>query len=60
MIQLNQVNEPIHLYISDMQGRILMSDELISLEKTIDLHHFTSGTYFITLEGLGVYQVVKN
>ena len=60
MIQLNQVNEPIHLYISDMQGRILMSDELISLEKTIDLHHFTSGTYFITLEGLGVYQLVKN
>ncbi len=60
MIQLNQVNEPIHLYISDMQGRILMSDELISLEKTIDLHHFTSGTYFITLEGLGVFQLVKN
>ena len=60
MIQLNQLNEPIHLYISDMQGRILMSDELISLEKTIDIHHFTSGTYFITLEGLGVYQVVKN
>ena len=60
MIQLNQVNEPIHLYISDMQGRILMSDVLISLEKTIDLHHFTSGTYFLTLEGLGVYQLVKN
>ncbi|MFM1946025.1 MAG: hypothetical protein RL207_308 [Bacteroidota bacterium] len=60
MILLNQLNEPIHLYIRDMQGRILMGDELFSLEKTIDLHHFSSGTYFITLEGFGVYQVVKN
>ena len=60
LIQLNQVNEPIHLFISDMQGRILMSDEIFSLEKTINLHHFSSGTYFITLEGLGIYQVVKN
>ena len=60
LIQLNQVNEPIHLFISDMQGRILMSDEIFSLEKTINLNHFSSGTYFITLEGIGIYQVVKN
>jgi hypothetical protein len=60
MILLNQLNEPIHLYISDMQGRILMGDKLFSLEKTIDLHHFSSGNYFIILEGFGVYQVVKN
>ncbi len=60
MIQLNQLITPVHFYINDVQGRILLSEDLTSPQESFDIHQLTSGTYFITLEGLGVFQLVKN
>lgn len=59
MIQLNQLNEPIAFFVSDMQGRIILNDDIHSLEKIIDLRHLRSGTYLLHFDGIGVYQWIK-
>ena len=59
MIQLNQLNEPIAFFVTDMQGRIILNDDIHSLEKIIDLRHLRSGTYLLHFDGIGVYQWIK-
>ena len=59
MIQLNQLNEPIAFFVSDMQGRIILNDDIHSFEKIIDLRHLRSGTYLLHFDGIGVYQWIK-
>jgi hypothetical protein len=59
MIQLNQLNEPIAFFVTDMQGKIILNDDIHSLEKIIDLRHLRSGTYLLHFDGIGVYQWIK-
>ena len=59
MIQLNQLNEPIGFFVTDMQGKIILNDDIHSLEKIIDLRHLRSGTYLLHFDGIGVYQWIK-
>jgi hypothetical protein len=58
-LKWNTLNHCAPMYISDIQGRILMTEILKDSEIKIDLSSFCNGTYFIQLNGIGVFQLVK-
>lgn len=58
-LELNSsINSPL-FFVTDLQGRILLTEELMDSEMKVDLSKFSNGTYFIHLDGIGTFQLVK-
>jgi hypothetical protein len=47
------------MYVTDLQGRILLTEKTTNTELNVDLSRFSNGTYFIHLDGIGAFQLVK-
>lgn len=54
----SSINSPL-FFVTDLQGRILLTEQLMDSEMKVDLSKFSNGTYFIHLDGIGTFQLVK-
>ena len=58
-LKLNSSINPPLFFVTDLQGRILLTEQLTDSEMKVDLSKFSNGTYFIHLDGIGVFQLIK-
>ena len=58
-LKLNSSINSSLFFVTDLQGRILLTEQLTDSEMKVDLSKFSNGTYFIHLDGIGVFQLIK-